>query len=317
MRVRRSFTYNGTRYYAEGRTPEEAERNRERMRLELEYGLRAPETVTVAVAAEMWLEAVKNRNTTEKTYADRERVVRKTILPQIGTMKVADVRQYHVMQILTAVADKHTQDRVNKVYAALAGIFAMARANQFTVANPCDGLERPHGRPVGIRREATPEERNACVGRWIWLDMIILCGLRPAETARIRFEDVHDSYMWVDGTKNRNAKRFVPLPPKLYQQICVQPKDDYVCWTSANQRSRAFAKLDLGDLEPYCFRHSYITDLENCPGLSQAAIKTIVGHSLSGVTDRYTHSGPETCKVTLPWLLEYWDSKGLFREYML
>ena len=153
--------------------------------------------------------------------------------------------------------------------------------------------------------------------------MVILCGLRPGETALVKYSDVGEDVLYVDGTKNKNAKRYVPLPEWLRQRILAQPHTfdgEYVCQMRDNKRSRQWLKLvkEIGlpasDLEPYCFRHSYVTDLENCPGLSQAAIKKTVGHSLEGVTDRYTHSREETARAVLPELLKYWKTQGIFEE---
>ena len=324
-RVRRTFEWQGKRYYAEGSTPEEAERNRERMKLELQYGLRSTGGMTVAQLAELYMKTLENsrRNLTEKTIKQKQSLVDRIILPAFGSMPVRDVTQIHVLLFLNEQAEKYTSKHVDKIFNLLNGIFRLGVASHQCIINPCDNLEKPQGATERVRREATSLERELYLGHLIWLDMVILCGLRPGETANIRFCDIGEGWMYVDGTKNKNAKRYVPLPKWLHDRILDQPHtfdSEFVCQMRDNKRSRQWIRLKSelqlpdSDLEPYCFRHSYVTDLENCPGFSQAAIKKTVGHSLEGVTDRYTHSRKETCIQMLPHLEEYWRTQGIFSE---
>lgn len=323
-RIKRTFTMNGERHYVDGATIAEAEAARDQLKYEIKNGLAVTEKMTVKQLSDLWLKKVKNRNIKESTYKDKVTIVNNVIVPKIGYMRVSDVRQLHLDMILEQQADEHSNDRVNKTLSILRGMFNMAIANRFCIVDPCYAIEKPQGKSDSIRREATLLERNKYVGHLIWLDMVILCGVRPGETARVKFSDIGKGYMWVDGTKNRNAQRFVPLPDKLRERILELPHEfnsEYVCNMLGNKRSRQWEKLrkelkmPKSDLKPYCFRHSYVTDLEDCPGLSQAAIKTIIGHSLTGATDRYTHSRKEMCIDTLPILTAFWKKNKLFEEY--
>ena len=69
-------------------------------------------------------------------------------------------------------------------------------------------------------------------------------------------------------------------------------------------------KLPKSDLEPYCFRHSYVTDLAHIPGMTIANIKRITGHSLEEMTERYTHSRYEEAVKVLPMLEKYWNDNA-------
>lgn len=323
-RIRKTFTFNGVRYYAEGKTGTEAIANRERMKLELEYGLYASRSMTVNQLADLYIKTtLKNRaaTQTEKTYKQKLFIIKNHILPAIGSMRVTDVTQVHILQLLAEIAPNYTQNRVNHTLYLLNGMFKLAIASKQCVINPCQDIEKPQGKTVNVRREATVQERNEIYGHQIWIDMVILCGVRPGETAQIRFCDIYNGYMYVDGTKNKNAKRYVPLPAELRARILAIPHDsddEYVCRMKDNKRSKLWLRLmrDLDmtgtDLVPHCFRHSFVTDLENCPGLPMAAVKTIVGHSMPGVTDNYTHSRQDTCIEALPKLIEYWNRLGLF-----
>lgn len=322
-RIRRTFEWQGKRYFVDGKTAEEAERNRDRAKMELQYGLRSSGGMTVKQLAEIYMKTLETsrRNLTEKTIKQKKSLIERLILPVFGGMYVRDVTQIHIIVFLNDMAEKYTQKHVDKIYSLLSGIFRLGVVSHQCTVNPCDNLEKPRGAVERPRREATNLERDLYLGHLIWLDMVILCGLRPGETARVKYSDIHDGCMYVDGTKNKNAKRWVPLPNWLRDRILAQPHDfpgEYVCQMRDNKRSRQWlrlkAELDLPEtgLEPYCFRHSYITDLENCPGLSLAAIKTTAGHAMGGVTDRYTHSRQETAVKMLPELMDYWKSAGVF-----
>lgn len=320
-RIKRSFTYQGKRYYADGATVQEAERNRERMKYELEHSIASPEKMRVDELAEMYWRRIQRKDLQPKTIQHKRHLLDAYILPVIGGMRVSDVKEMHVSMILDDAADKYTQDHVQKLKGMLRGMFQLARANRIIYDDPTEYVEPPVCRKkTAIRREATITERNTYLWHLPWLDMVICCGLRPGETARVRFQDIHDQYMFVDGTKNKNAKRFVPLPLQLHDELLEIPHDfdgDYICKMRDNKRSRQWLRLvdEIGlppsDLEPYCFRHSYITDLENCAGLSQAQIKLIAGHAVPGITDRYTHIREQTAVDALPKLEAYWSSQGI------
>ena len=301
----------------------EAERARERMKLELQYGLRSDGGMTVAQLADLYKKQLRisRKNLTPKTIKEKDSLIDRYIIPAFGSMQAKDVTQIHVMLFVNELAEKYTQKHVDKIMCLLNGIFQLAAASGQCVRDPCDHLSRPQALAEKPRREATRLERELYLGHLIWLDMVILCGLRPGETSQIRYCDIGEGWMYVDGTKNRNAKRYVPLPAWLHDRILSQPHQfdaEYVCQMRDNKRSRQWLRLkqEVGlpesDLEPYCFRHSYVTDLESCPGLSQAAIRRIVGHSLEGVTDRYTHSRVETVTDALPKIEEYWQNQDLF-----
>ncbi len=318
-RIRRSFTYRGKRYFGEGDTVEKAIASRERIRYELEHSFHVVGDMRVEELANLYYLRLKNKDITLKTLKMKRSIIDRFILPAIGTMRVSDVREIHIMMILDDLASRYTDQTLEKTMTILNGMFKLARANHFTSENPCMYIERPKGKSSSIRREATLDERLAYAGKLPWLDMVIYCGIRPGESGRVRFSDLHEGYMYVDGTKNRNAKRFVPLPEFLRLELLRLPHsfdNELLFPMRDNKRSREWLRLvkevalPPSDLEPYCFRHSYITDLQNCPGLSQAQIKKIAGHSVPGITDRYTHNREESAIRALPLLLDYWNEIG-------
>ena len=110
MRVKRTFTFNGKRYYADGATALEAEQARERMKMELRMGLRSDGSMTVRQLSEIYMGQLENsrKNLREKTLKQKRSLIERKILPAIGDMAVKDVTQIHIMVILNELAKNHT-----------------------------------------------------------------------------------------------------------------------------------------------------------------------------------------------------------------
>jgi len=148
-------------------------------------------------------------------------------------MRINTVRELHISMILQRDVELgHSSEHVSRILQVCRDMFRIALANRIISSNPCEYVTLPErNSPVG-RREATTLKRNLLYGHLIWLDMIMLCGLRSGETARIRFCDIDDRYMFVDGTKNKNTKRDIPLPKELRNRILSIPytfDKEYVC----------------------------------------------------------------------------------------
>ena len=153
VRPRRSFTFNGQRYWAEGKTVEEAEANKKLMKYQLKNGLYVDGDLTVAQLSELWLDQIQKRKITEKTYKGKRSIVKNAINPIIGGVKVSQIKQIHIVQVLDDAAEKYSQGHLDKIYSALHGMFNLALANRFCITDPCFALEKPQGQINAIRRE--------------------------------------------------------------------------------------------------------------------------------------------------------------------
>jgi integrase len=188
-----------------------------------------------------------------------------------------------------------------------------------------DGTRRsitPYERQITL---LTAETHHAGV----WILTMLYTGLRPQETAALRGRHINLKTMEIhveealksDGTigatKTGAGKRTVPLPPELRPYFSKTKPFDFcftsfkgrplsrknmsAMWTSFKRQMQIEAGCKVyrnalvppypiaDDLVPYCFRHTYCTDLQDA-GIPINVAKDLMGHSSIAVTSKiYTH----------------------------
>ena len=163
--------------------------------------------------------------------------------------------------------------------------------------------------------------------RYVYFLFMLFCGCRPSEVAGIQSRDIISqngiNLLHIRGTKTKNADRLVPIPDYLYDRIPETDSPFEYLFTnirggklSASNRQalwRTFRR-DLNitagcrvyrnalvppypiaiDLEPYCLRHSYCSDLQKA-GVDVRQAQYLMGHSDIALTANiYTHQDTET-----------------------
>ena len=157
--------------------------------------------------------------------------------------------------------------------------------------------------------------------------LMLLCGCRPSEAAECKGMDIltvqsknplktQNRALHIRGAKTTKADRIVPLPDELYELIKKTPKNDYIaCMGSGSKLTKykmsrvwkSFKRalnLEMGaetyrnaivndlvapDLEPYCLRHEYCTDLAR-RGVDIRIAQKLMGHSSIELTSNiYTN----------------------------
>ena len=163
--------------------------------------------------------------------------------------------------------------------------------------------------------------------RYVYFLFMLFCGCRPSEAAGIQTRDIEEvngvHILHIRGTKTENADRRVPIPDYLYERIPETASPfDYLFTNirggkmSASNRQalwRTFRR-DLNitagcriyrnalvppypiaaDLEPYCLRHTYCTDLQSA-GIDIRQAMYLMGHADIKLTANiYTHQSDST-----------------------
>jgi integrase len=188
-----------------------------------------------------------------------------------------------------------------------------------------DGTRRsitPYERQITLQTAKTHHAET-------WILTMLYTGLRPQETAALRGRHINLKTMEIhieqalkrDGaigaTKTGAGKRTVPLPPELKPYFSKIKPFDFcftsfkgrpltnnnmgTMWTSFKRQMQIEAGCKLyrnalvppypiaNDLVPYCFRHTYCTDLQDA-GIPINVAKDLMGHSSIAVTSKiYTH----------------------------
>lgn len=218
--IRKSFVYDGQRYFVRGKTEEEAILNKAELKRKLENGeavkqhrnSRAERVLTgdtiVNDFAAVWLEnyirpkvreagASKQRGTmTEKSFEMYTQKLNGFILPAIGKMKLKRVTDINLQAILNKMKkDGYSYSTCNKVKIVMNAMFSQAVKSRLITFNPADSLSVT-AEEKSQRRSLTDEERKILLkvseshrcGSWI--RFLLYSGVRPAESAALQVADI-------------------------------------------------------------------------------------------------------------------------------
>ena len=248
---------------------------------------------------------------------------RKYVSPYIGQKPLGIIKAVECQTILNNCAGM-SFSHVSKLKQELSFIFESAIENQMIPFNPARKLRLPDYEK-GVRRSITDNERKhfmACYEKdsaYLLFYIILKCGCRPEEAINLIGRDIdrEKKLLHIRGTKTKNSDRYVPIPDALFAAIegtkpfePISPnrdgkkhsKSSYIrlyehlkrdmnismgCKTYRNALIPPFPLAD--DFVPYCFRHTYCTDLCNS-GVDVRTAQRLMGHANISITaDIYTH----------------------------
>lgn len=294
--IRKQFTFNGTRYSVTGKTESEVERKIQSKKQALER----ENEPTVSQWVDTFLDVYKV-NVSDKTRYDYSLVLNHVR----SDSKLSDIKPIDLQRMFNLHKDK-SKSFIHKLKILTHELFETARSNGYIKNNPMDAVNVPKGY-TNHRRALTEEERRNVMElcktdkRRNFILLMLQCGLRPSETTYIQGKDINksDRLLHVRGTKTEAADRFIPIPEPLFSMIKDYSGDRYVICTKPLISSlesywkwfkRAYEKrFGKCEFTPYCFRHTYITDLCSA-GVPLAEARFLAGHSdISMTAEIYTH----------------------------
>ena len=200
--ISKSFRVDGKVYNVKGRTEKECYEKMAEKKEMLRRGEAKPKALTVEAWAETWLDtylkpkvrkpgAPKLKGTmTQKSFAMYGEKLRGYILPAIGKMKLADVRDVDLQRILNRQAET-SFSHASKVRMIMRAMFKQAHVSRLIVYDPALALTLPAVKQGG-RRSLTEEERAVLLDVakthrcGLWVRFMLYEGLRPGETAALR-----------------------------------------------------------------------------------------------------------------------------------
>ena len=326
--IRKTFRFDGKRYTVYGKTEEEALEKKQMLLSTLEYGApRGSEALTVADWYQQWRRLYKEpANLTAKSLSAYDEKFRSYIAPAIGQMKLRDVREHHLQQILNSQAGM-SHSHLVKLRSTMQQLFRRARQSRLIVFDPSEALVLPAYRR-GTRRSLTDAERRAFLEveqRYpsaVIFYAMLYTGMRPGELVALQWQDVDfahneihihqalESGSWrtIKAPKTAAGTRIIPIRAELRQRLqplAGQPQEPVFVNRVGKMHSRAslmrlwqHIRTDMGellgtepaaDLVPYCLRHTFCTDLQ-WAGVPINVAKELMGHSDINVTANiYTH----------------------------
>lgn len=251
------ITYNGHRYHIAKKTEPELYIAVGQLMQQLQDGTKTlNRNTTVKRWSEEWLETYKKGNITDKSYRTYTEKLNGYILPAIGDMKLQDVKEVHLQKILNSQRGM-SFSHVSKIRMVMSQMFARAVSARIITFNPATNLLLPDCEK-GTHRSLNSRERAAILSvcdrhhGGLWVKMILYCGLRPGETAALRWKDIdfekgiiHIQRAKESGSANEKATktesgiRDVPIRPDYLAELQKVKKDpfEYV-FTQAQTKNR-------------------------------------------------------------------------------
>lgn len=287
--------------------------------------------ITVKEWSERCFEMYKT-NIQPITLRNQKSKVNRWIIPEIGSMRVQDVREIHCQLVMNHM-NGMAADTIKKVRQLMIFIFDKAMRNNLIRVNPAAMVMPPKG-GKSTHRAITDIERQHILAtaekspKYAYFLFMLYCGLRPSEAAEVKWSDIKTDnlsgihLLHVRGTKTKNADREVPIPDYLYERIPAAEPYEYIF---KNQRGGHLSEqnrqvlwkhfkrdlnIEMGckvyrnelippfpvapDLVPYCLRHTYCTDLQQ-KGIDIRTAQYLMGHSDIKLTANiYTHTERKT-----------------------
>lgn len=320
-RYQKRVMLGGKAYYVYGYTKQEIEDKTRALQREHEAGLVIGDTTTVGEWATRWFETYKAdvRMVTRQTYAT---IYNAHILPQIGKLRLQDVRPAHLQAVLLNVSDK-SESLQSKVLIILRQLFRTARQNRLITFDPTEGLKIAHKAPAPKAKHLSPEQREALLlavtdpKARAFVALCLLAGLRREEALGLQWGDIDDAIhvrravTFVDNNidpdlslKSRSAYRDVPIMGELADILTATPKT--AIWVIPSATGRAMTKSAFRRMwykvessvpfrvTPHMLRHTFAS-ICHAAGVDLKTAQIWMGHSTIAVTANiYTHLDAET-----------------------
>lgn len=269
--IRKTFSFDGLRYEVTGKTEEEAIEKKLRRLQELEAG-RMNSGKTVREWADVWYrEYVQPRRITAKSKAMYRGVLDREILPAVGRLKLRQVTELRLQQILNRHAGESASN-LGKIRMVIKALFKRAYLSRIIPFDPAEGLQLPDATESG-HRSLTEDERAALLAvaayptfdgkpnrSGCWLLVMLRCGLRPGETAALKKADVDLKARTLRVRSARESGSGREKAPKTAAGVRDVPiPEDLAPWLSRQLKA---------DASPYLF-----TQKDKKTPLSETAIR--------------------------------------------
>lgn len=244
---RKVISYQGKKYQISAKDPKELMRKVILKEMELESGnLVMNKNTTVSRWCDEWLEVYKKPNVGEKHYDNTESIVRLHIKPEIGNLKLSDIKKIHLQKVLNS-HENESFAHVSKIRSCLYEVFEMAVDEALIVKNPAKKLALPNC-TKGERVTFNDVEYEACFEiakthrAGLWVIMMLTCGLRPQETVPLLWSDIDLKERTINiskavsfknnkakekGTKSHAGNRVVGIDDNLYN-LLMEKKNERV-----------------------------------------------------------------------------------------
>jgi len=158
------------------------------------------------------------------------------ILPEIGAMKLCDVKDIHLKRLLNKANSSYST--AQKVRITLQAMFRQARKSRLIGFDPAEDLELPKA-PKGRRHSISEWERKNILDvaethrAGLYVLLLLYSGIRPGEAIALQWKDIDPKDHTVEitkaiesgnssavkGPKSASGRRTIPLPSPLWKRL--------------------------------------------------------------------------------------------------
>jgi integrase len=274
---------------------------------------------TMGELAKNWLPIYKKGKISDGTYYEYELIINNVIIPNIGKVKLPELRRAHVEQMMRTVSG-FSASRQKKVCFLTKAILETAVEDRYCRENVAAKVTPPKAVKKEIEIYTTSEIKKLFAHEHPFLPyaaLLFLTGMRRGELLALSWRNVDFAEGFIrvkqalsdgqikDKTKGKKD-RLIPIYPELKSALEAIPKTALTVFTSDgihpmnkdqfNWRFKAFVKsAGVEYKSPHKCRHSFITYMlkSNVP---LHIVQAIAGHENMEMTERYTHVNTEDLK---------------------
>lgn len=248
-RYQARYTFNGKRHTLYGNDLKEVQKKLRDVKYEIDHGIYAkPDKVTVDSWFKVWRNEYAANNMRENTLAHVDSMYMYHIKPEIGHMKMQEVRTEHIQMLLNKMKKQdYSTDFMKRVRNVVSQMFKQAYKNDMIYRNPVDNAVTPSGKEKKEHRVLTEKEQKTFLdyAKGNDYELIFVLGLstgmRIGEIQALQWKDVDFKNMVinidgtlikVDGkeytkgpTKTKSSKRSVPLLHEVAKKLREHRKE--------------------------------------------------------------------------------------------
>lgn len=248
-RYQARYTFNGKRCTLYGKDLKEVQKKLRDVKYEMDHGIYAkPDKVTVDSWFKVWKEEYASNNMRENTLAHVDSMYKYHIKPEIGHMKMQEVRTEHIQMLLNKMKkESYSTDFMKRVRNVVSQMFKQAYKNDMIYRNPVDNAVTPTGKEKKEHRVLTEQEQKKFLeyAKGNEYELVFVLGLstgmRIGEIQALQWKDVDfknllisidGTLIKVDGkeyikgpTKTKSSRRSVPLLPDVAKRLKEHRKE--------------------------------------------------------------------------------------------
>ena len=243
-----------------------------------------------------YFEKFYKRKVGESTFRVAMSNYKNHVLPHFGDMPLKLITADKCQELLDKLIGEDKVRTEENVFTMLNMIFKAAVKHGVMTHNPIDMVfhtkhEREHGKALTKDEERLLLEKTADTPYQQMFAIGLYTGLRPNEYKTAYIED---GFIVANNSKRKNGKvelKKIPITPMLAPYV---KEGDNLSFYRLEQIRHKFNGI-LPNHKLYDLRTTFYTRCVEC-GVTEAAIKKYVGHTLGGLADTYADLGDDFLK---------------------